>query len=166
MEKEKAEKSNKTTNDISEKYCQNVKNQLQQIVRENDKILFTYDKQGNTIKEETNTGNKIFKYNTLNQQIKAITKGGNTLVNRYDTEGLRYEIEENEKLSRFIFNKNGDILTEIDKEDNVVSRFVRGYEIVASDVLGQANKCYYIVDEQGSTVLITGSNSLVKNENR
>ena len=58
-----------------------------------------------TIKEEANTGNRIFKYNTLNQPIKAITKKGNTLKNRYDREGLRYEIEENEKLSRFIFDK-------------------------------------------------------------
>ena len=88
------------------------------------------------------------------------------MTSRYDTEGLRYEIEENEKLSRFIFNKNRDILAETDKEDNVVSRFVRGYEIVAADVLGQSNRSYYTVDEQGSTTLITDSNSLVKNENR
>ena len=52
------------------------------------------------------------------------------------------------------------------KKINVVPRFVRGYEIVASDVLGQANRCYYTVDEQGSTTLITDSNSLVKNEKR
>ena len=36
-----------------------------------------------------------FEYNALNQQVKAKLKDGNTLVNRYDTEGLRYEIEEN-----------------------------------------------------------------------
>ena len=86
------------------------------------------------------------------------------MVSRYDTDGLRYEIEENEKLSRFIFNRNGDILAETDKEDNVVSRFVRGYEIVAADVLGEANRCYYSIDEQGSTSLITDSDGLVKNE--
>ena len=88
------------------------------------------------------------------------------MVSRYDTEGLRYEIEENEKLSRFIFNKNGDILAETDKEDNVVSRFVRGYEIVAADISEESNRYYYTVDEQGSTALITDSYCRVKNEKR
>ena len=78
------------------------------------------------------------------------------MVNRYDAEGLRYEIEENEKLSRFIFNKNADILVETDSEDNIVSRFARGYEVVAADTreLDQISNspinsnlsvsCYYI----------------------
>ncbi|WP_252230974.1 hypothetical protein [Clostridium sp. ZBS15] len=43
-------------------------------------------------------------------------------------------LKENEKLSRFIFNKNGDILVESDEDDNVISRFTRGYEIVAADI--------------------------------
>ena len=89
--------------------------------------------QGNTIKEETNRGNNIFEYNTLNQQVKAVTKEANTLVNRYDSEGLRYEIEENEKLTRFIFHKE-NILVETDNEDNIISRFTRGYEIVSADI--------------------------------
>jgi cell fate (sporulation/competence/biofilm development) regulator YlbF (YheA/YmcA/DUF963 family) len=68
-----------------------------------------YDKQGNAIKEETSTGNNIFEYNTLNQQLKAITKEGNTLVSRYDAEGLRAEIKENEKLTKFIFPGSGGL---------------------------------------------------------
>ncbi|MFT8352780.1 RHS repeat-associated core domain-containing protein, partial [Clostridium saccharoperbutylacetonicum] len=131
-------------------------------------------KQGNTIKEETSTGNNIFEYNTLNQQVKAITKDGNTLVSRYDTEGLRAEIEENEKLTKFTFHKE-NILVETDKDWNVVSRFARGYEVVAADIanLGEnlnseveyrLNRHYYIVDEQGSTVLITDGNQSIKNE--
>ena len=51
-----------------------------EISRRKDHKYFTYDKQGNTIKEEANTGNNIFEYNTLNQQIKAVTKEGNTLI--------------------------------------------------------------------------------------
>ena len=93
---------------------------------------------------------------------KAVTKEGNTLVNRYDSEGLRYEIEENETLSRFIFNKNGDILVETDKEDNVVSRFTRGYDIVSADV--ENKKYYYNVDEQGSTSLITDKYGKINNK--
>ena len=124
----------------------------------------TYDKQGNTLDEthytsafvgvsstnqkqvlechleEKNASQNIFKYNALNQQIKAITKDGNTIVNRYDSEGLRYEIEENEKLAKFVFNNNGDILVETDSEDNVVSRVIRGYEIVSADIIDETEK--------------------------
>lgn len=154
----------KTTNDITEKYIYNVKNQLKEIQGKGTKTIFTLDKQGNTLKEETNTGVNSFEYNALNQQVKAITKEGNILVNRYDSEGLRYEIEENEKLSKFIFNKNGDTLVELDQDNEVVSRFIRGYEIVATDV--KDNRYYYSVDEQGSTEFITDETYNIKNEYR
>ena len=121
----------KITNDITEKYVYNVKNQLKEIQGKGTKTIFTLDKQGNTLKEETNTGVNSFEYNTLNQQVKAITKEGSILVNRYDSEGLRYEIEENEKLSKFIFNKNGDTLVELDESNEAISRFTRGYDLVA-----------------------------------
>ncbi|MCB2355761.1 hypothetical protein [Clostridium estertheticum] len=47
-------------------------------------------------------GANTFEYNNLNQQVNAITKEGNTLVSRYDTEGLRCEIEENETLTKLL----------------------------------------------------------------
>ncbi|MDF2804179.1 MAG: wapA3, partial [Anaerocolumna sp.] len=101
-------------------------------------------------------------------------KEGNTLVSRYDTEGLRAEIEENEKLTKFIFHKE-NVLVEADKAYNVVSRFTRGYEVVAADITDSSeelgaviesklNRYYYTVDEQGSTTLITDKNNQVKNE--
>ena len=152
----------KTTNDITEKYVYNVKNQLKEIQGKGTKTIFTLDKQGNTLKEETNTGVNSFEYNTLNQQVKAITKEGSILVNRYDSEGLRYEIEENDKLSKFIFNKNGDTLVELDESNEAISRFTRGYDLVAADV--DSERYYYSVDEQGSTIFITDSNEQVKNE--
>ena len=82
---------------------------------------FTYDKQGNTIKEETNIGSNTYEYNCLNQQIKATTK-----------------------------------------EDNVISRFTRGYDIVSADV--ENKKYYYNVDEQGSTNFITDKYGKINNE--
>ncbi|MCI1477821.1 MAG: DUF6531 domain-containing protein [Clostridium beijerinckii] len=164
----------KTTNDITEKYIYNVKNQLKELHNNFGINYFTYDKQGNTIKEETATGNNIFEYNTLNQQVKAITKEGNTLVSRYDTEGFRAEIEENEKLTKFIFHKE-NVLVETDKDFNVISRFTRGYEVVAADIAdlneelnseteSKLNRYFYTTDEQGSTIFITDKNQKVKNE--
>ncbi|WP_294354435.1 RHS repeat-associated core domain-containing protein [uncultured Clostridium sp.] len=170
----------KTTNDITEKYVYNVKNQLKEVYQEKGNSThlrslskfdlakykiwsLTYDKQGNTLKEDTNSGTNSFEYNALNQQVKAITKDGNTLVNRYDAEGLRYEVEENDKLSKFIFH-NDEVLVETDETDDIVSRFIRGYDIVAADV--KDGRYYYSVDEQGSTEFITDVTGKVRNEYR
>ena len=71
-----------------------------------DITSFTYDLQGNILKEISPQGETIFNYNALNQQIKVTTATGNTLVNRYDAENLRAEIEENEMLTRFIFHRD------------------------------------------------------------
>ncbi|MBU3218420.1 RHS repeat domain-containing protein, partial [Clostridium estertheticum] len=155
----------KTTNDITDKYVYNVKNQLKELQQNSGTNHFTYDKQGNTIKEETQVGNNSYEYNNLNQQVKAITKEGNTLVSRYDTEGLRAEIEENEKLTKFIFHKE-NVLVETDEEYNPVSRFTRGYEVVAADINDntEENRYYYTHDEQGSTVFITNNEQEIRNE--
>nr|WP_243143324.1 RHS repeat-associated core domain-containing protein [Clostridium estertheticum] len=156
----------KTTNDITDKYIYNVKNQLKELHQDSGTNHFTYDKQGNTIKEESNLGENTFEYNNLNQQVKAITKEGNTLVSRYDTEGLRCEIEENEKLTRFIFHKE-NVLVETDEDYNSVSRFTRGYEVVAADIVDGdlgSNRYYYTQDEQGSTVFIVEKEQRIKNE--
>ncbi|MCB2355763.1 RHS repeat domain-containing protein [Clostridium estertheticum] len=155
----------KTTNDTTDSYVYNVKNQLKELRQDSGTNHFTYDKQGNTIKEETQVGNNSYKYNNLNQQVKAITKEGNTLVSRYDTEGLRSEIEENEKLTKFIFHKE-NVLVETDKDYNLVSRFTRGYEVVAADIADntEENRYYYAQDEQGSTGFITDKEQQIKNE--
>ncbi|MCB2343328.1 HNH/endonuclease VII fold putative polymorphic toxin, partial [Clostridium estertheticum] len=156
----------KTTNDITDKYAYNVKNQLKELHQNSGTNHFTYDKQGNTIKEESNLGANTFEYNNLNQQVKAITKEGNTLVSRYDTEGLRAEIEENEKLTKFIFHKE-NVLVETDKDYNSISRFTRGYEVVAADITSNTEEnryYYYAQDEQGSTVYITDKEQRIKNE--
>ncbi|MCB2309227.1 hypothetical protein LGL08_21915 [Clostridium estertheticum] len=156
----------KTTNGITDRYVYNVKNQLKELHQDSGTNFFTYDKQGNTIKEETQVGNNSYEYNNLNQQVKALTKEGNTLVSRYDTEGLRCEIEENEKLAKFIFHKE-NILVETDKDYNSISRFTRGYEVVAADIVDGdlgSNRYYYTHDEQGSTVHITGKEHELKNE--
>ena len=59
--------------------------------------LFTYDLQGNTIKEETLIGRRHFSYDVLGRQVKSITEEGDTLLHRYDAEGLRCETEEKGK---------------------------------------------------------------------
>ncbi|MBI6871344.1 hypothetical protein [Clostridium aciditolerans] len=63
----------------------------------------------------------------------------------------------------FVFHKD-NVLVETDKQFNVISRFTRGYEVVAADIadLGKdsssqleskLNRYYYIVNEQRSTII-------------
>jgi RHS repeat-associated protein len=151
-------------------YGYNVKNQLVEMKQKLGVTLFTYDPQGNTIKEESNQGSRHFAYDALGRQVKAVTEQGDTLLHRYDAEGLRCEIEENEKVSKFIFHK-GNLLTELNEEDAPVSRWIRGHEVVgvekyeaSNDELDDAEslsttylprRYFYHQDEQGSTVSIT-----------
>ncbi|MHC1686054.1 MAG: RHS repeat domain-containing protein [Clostridiaceae bacterium] len=150
----------KITNDGIEKYKYNAKNQLIELEKSNQITKFNYDKQGNLLEEQSSEGTASYSYNSFNQTIKAVTKEGNTLVNKYDAEGLRFEIEENEKLTKFIFNKDS-IIAELDENDDVISRFSRGFEIVSGEI--NNNWYYYHQDEQGSTSSITNEDGKVEN---
>ena len=63
---------------------------------------YAYDLNGNRLQKVSTKHQNFyhydsintFEYNSLNQQVKAITKDGNTIVSKYDAEGLIYEIEE------------------------------------------------------------------------
>ncbi|WP_297429542.1 RHS repeat-associated core domain-containing protein [Clostridium sp.] len=62
-------------------------------------------------------------------------------------------------------------MIETDKDFCVISRFTRGYEVVAADIvdLGEnyeenLNRYYYTIDEQGSTAFITDRDQRVRNE--
>ena len=59
---------------------------------------YQYDDAGNLIKD----GNASYEYNAFNQTTKVETFDGNVQINKYDAEGLRYEVEENDKLVQFI----------------------------------------------------------------
>ncbi|MHC1686048.1 MAG: RHS repeat-associated core domain-containing protein [Clostridiaceae bacterium] len=150
----------KTTTEGIEKYKYNIKNQLVELNKNNQITQFNYDKQGNLLEEQHSEGTASYSYNSFNQTIKAVTKEGNTLVNRYDAEGLRFEIEENERFTRFIFNKDS-IIAELDENDNVISRFSRGFEVVSGEI--NDNWYYYHQDEQGSTASITNEDGKVEN---
>ena len=99
---------------IRTEYAYNEKNQLihteeflsDRILRRN---TFTYSKQGSILKEETESGISQYFYNGKNQQIRVECADGQIQENRYDAEGLRHEMRENEKLLRFVY-QNGELL--------------------------------------------------------
>jgi len=65
-------------------------------------------------------------------------------------------------ISRFVFN-NGELLTATKEEGCLQSRYVLGYGGAASEVNVQAGYHVYHLDEQNSTVYITGRQRQVEN---
>ena len=123
---------------------------------------FTYSRQGSILKEETESGTCRYFYNSKNQQIRIERADGQIQENRYDAEGLRHEMRENEKLLRFVY-QNGELLYEEGGDKETASYHLgAGIEAVRR---GQRTY-YYHPDEQLSTALITDDTGTIKNQYR
>ena len=73
----------------------------------------------------------IYTYDGFNRQKKIVNFESKVQVNHYEGEGLRHEMEENGNLVKFLY-ADREVVAE-EKEDGNVIRFIRGYDLVASD---------------------------------
>lgn len=131
---------------------------------ENGKVIpyrtstFQYDKQGNLLREERktkeSTQESLYTYDGFNRQKKIRTFDNKVQVNHYDGEGLRHEMEENGQLVKFLYADREAIAEE--KEDGSIIRFLRGYDLVASDSESARTYYHYASDEQGSITHVLG----------
>ena len=110
---------------------------------------YEYDDAGNLIKD----GNASYEYNAFNQTTKVETFDGNVQINKYDAEGLRYEVEENDKLVQFIFNHDREVIAE--KQDDVWGSYIRESELLFSSAEHARTYYHYASDEMGSITHIT-----------
>ena len=100
-----------------------------------------------------------FSYNSRHQQTRVETETGNVQENRYDAEGLRFELLENGRRTSFVYH-DGELLQEEGGEEQKTSyhlgagmeAFRRGQEL-----------SYYHRDEQLSTALVTDGHRNVQN---
>jgi len=109
-------------------YGYNEKNQLTCQEGIQGQTSFTYSRQGSIILEEDPNGIREFAYNSKNQQVKVKCRNGQIQENRYDAEGLRHEMKENEKLLRFVYHR-GQLLYEGGAEEK---SYHLGYGIEAA----------------------------------
>ena len=124
---------------------------------------FTYDRQGGIVEEKRPTGIRLFSYNSSHQQTKVETESGEVQENRYDVEGLRFELLENGKRTGFVYH-NGELLHEeggVGQGSNGQTSYHLGTGIEALQ-RGQ-ELSYYHRDEQLSTALITGEHGEIQN---
>ena len=103
------------------------------------------------IEAKNSAGIRRFSYNSRHQQTRVETENGNVQENRYDAEGLRFELLENGRRTSFVYH-DGELLQEEGREEQGTSyhlgagmeAFRRGQEL-----------SYYHRDEQLSTVFVT-----------
>ena len=141
------------------RYLYNAKNQL--IAEESpvDRKQFSYDRQGGIIEEKNLAGIRRFSYNSRHQQTRVETETGNVQENRYDAEGLRFELLENGRRTSFVYH-DGELLQEEGREEQKTSyhlgagmeAFRRGQEL-----------SYYHRDDQLSTVFVTDGQGEIRN---
>ena len=141
------------------RYLYNEKNQLVEEESPADRKQFSYDRQGGIIEEKNAAGIRLFSYNSRHQQTRVETETGNVQENRYDAEGLRFELLENGRRTSFVYH-DGELLQEEGREEQGTSyhlgagmeAFRRGQEL-----------SYYHRDEQLSTALVTDGHRNVQN---
>ena len=141
------------------RYLYNEKNQLTAEESPVDRKQFSYDRQGGIIEEKNAAGIRRFSYNSRRQQTRVETETGNVQENRYDAEGLRFELLENGRRTSFVYH-DGELLQEEGREEQGTSyhlgagmeAFRRGQEL-----------SYYHRDEQLSTVFVTDGQGEIRN---
>ena len=141
------------------RYLYNEKNQLVEEESPADRKQFSYDRQGGIIEEKNLAGIRLFSYNSRHQQTGVETETGNVQENRYDAEGLRFELLENGRRTSFVYH-DGELLQEEGREEQGTSyhlgagmeAFRRGQEL-----------SYYHRDEQLSTVFVTDGQGEIRN---
>ena len=141
------------------RYLYNEKNQLVEEESPADRKQFSYDRQGGIIEEKNAAGIRLFSYNSRHQQTRVEIENGNVQENRYDAEGLRFELLENGRRTSFVYH-NGELLQEEGREEQGTSyhlgagmeAFRRGQEL-----------SYYHRDEQLSTVFVTDGQGEIRN---
>ena len=141
------------------RYLYNAKNQLTAEESPADRKQFSYDRQGGIIEEKNAAGTRRFFYNSRHQQTRVETENSNVQENRYDAEGLRFELLENSRRTSFVYH-NGELLQEEGREEQKTSyhlgagmeAFRRGQEL-----------SYYHRDEQLSTAFVTSGQGEIRN---
>ena len=141
------------------RYLYNEKNQLVEEESPADRKQFSYDRQGGIIEEKNAAGTRRFSYNSRHQQTRVETETGSVQENRYDSEGLRFELLENGRRTSFVYH-DGELLQEEGREEQKTSyhlgagmeAFRRGQEL-----------SYYHRDEQLSTVFVTDGQGEIRN---
>ncbi len=148
-------------------YRYNSRNQLTELISDNKSIGYSYDFAGNLAEENyssaTEGSSKIqYIYDSYNQNTEV--KGSSfRQKNSYDAEGYRCRLEENEKVTNFVY-RGGMLLGEKSEENELKQSYVLGNEYIGliSETEKESTVRYYVTDEQGSLRYVLNGNGEVE----
>ncbi|MDE7200650.1 MAG: hypothetical protein K2O91_01795, partial [Lachnospiraceae bacterium] len=143
-------RTKRTAKGVEELYKYDPRNRLTEYTKGGVKTQFTYDNAGNLLKDDK----AKYTYDAFNRTEKVETFDGHVQINRYDAEGLRHEMEEDGRLVQFIF-RGDEIVTE--EKDSSIIRYIRGYDLIASDAESARTYYHYASDEMSSITHIVGT---------
>ena len=144
---------------MEELYQYDPRNRLTAYTKGGVTTMFQYDHAGNLLADDK----ARYSYDAFNRTEKVETFDGHIQLNRYDAEGLRYEMEENGRLVQFIYNQNLEVV--IENSSNNINRLIRDSELIAANSSADSARTYYhyASDEMGSTTHIVDEDGTVKN---
>ncbi len=143
-------RTRRTAKGVEELYKYDPRNRLTEYTKGGVTTQFTYDNAGNLLKDDK----AKYTYDAFNRTEKVETFDGHVQINRYDAEGLRHEMEEDGRLVQFIF-RGDEVIAE--EKDSSVIRYIRGYDLIASDAESARTYYHYASDEMSSITHIVGS---------
>jgi YD repeat-containing protein len=123
---------NRTMKGIATGYNYDNRNRLIEKIEGGMQTSYRYDPQGNLLEEEGRRGTTRYTYDCFNRTESVRTAEGGYIRNRYDAEGLRYELYENGKVSRFIFSGR-EVVTEVDADYGLKAAIIRGHQPLDND---------------------------------
>ena len=147
-------RTRRVVNGAEELYNYDNRNRLTKFTKNGQETSFKWDNAGNLLQDDKAN----YTYNGFNQTTRVETFDGNIQINRYDPEGLRYEMEENGQLIQFIFNINREVIAE--KENNWTI-YIRGSELLASSNDHARTYYHYANDEMGSCTHIVDDREIL-----
>ena len=142
---------------VEELYQYDPRNRLTAYTKNGVTTPFRYDNAGNLLVDDK----ARYSYDAFNRTTQVEAFDGNVQRNRYDAEGLRYEMEENGNLVRFIFNQEREAVTEEDSTG--IIRLIRGSALIARNTDAARTYYHYASDEMGSTTHIVDEAGNVQN---
>ena len=137
---------------------------------ETDVTKYVYDNNGNQIKKigyitkgvngspsqdlvsenELNNTYEIYKYNEFNEMTSFESNKESKWEYAYLPNGLRYRKSNASHFDRYVWDRNGNIIAEMNGEGNLTNKYVRGNKLISKD----GNE-YYGYDGHGSVVNIS-----------
>ena len=138
----------------TEVYHYDRRNRLTERRGKGGREYYTYDEAGNLLRD----GRAAYTYDAFHRTSKVETFSGEIQINRYDAEGLRYEMEENGKLVQFIY-RDREIVFEEKAEEKV--RYIRTDKLLASDAQQARTWYHYASDELGSITQVEREGEIV-----